>query len=253
MMIMKKILLVFGLFTLGLTMSGANDLAGYFTVGENDTVMIPRSALGEDISVRVGAQFSVIIGRWTINLSYPAGLIPLSVSNGEALSVDYLNDQGEPCVYTASLIANNEISSLSCYILVNAYYYNSSGILSPCGTAKWMPGDYDEMFTLNLHVADDFEGGSINYNGILASDYDPRGLNAYGGAMTFGAFTFVISDLKGDVNRDGVVNITDVTTLISAVITDDYSGIKIDDADMNGDGEVNITDVTMLINLVMSE
>ena len=58
--------------------------------------------------------------------------------------------------------------------------------------------------------------------------------------------------LRGDVNNDGVVNITDVTTLINAVMTENYSSINVGNADMNGDGNINITDVTMLINAVMA-
>ena len=56
----------------------------------------------------------------------------------------------------------------------------------------------------------------------------------------------------GDVNHDGSVNITDVTFLINAVLTGDYSQIFTDCANLNGDDAVNITDVTLLINLVLS-
>ena len=56
----------------------------------------------------------------------------------------------------------------------------------------------------------------------------------------------------GDVNGDGTVNITDVTTLISCVMSENTSNIVVEAADMNGDGNINITDVTMLINAVMS-
>ena len=56
----------------------------------------------------------------------------------------------------------------------------------------------------------------------------------------------------GDVNGDGLVNITDVTMLISALMNDDFSSIITDNADLNNDQAINITDVTMLINMVMS-
>ena len=58
--------------------------------------------------------------------------------------------------------------------------------------------------------------------------------------------------LMGDVNDDEIVNITDVTLLISAVLSDDLGRINQTNADMNGDGIVNITDVTLLISLVLS-
>ena len=58
--------------------------------------------------------------------------------------------------------------------------------------------------------------------------------------------------IPGDVNDDGVVNVTDVTILISAVISENYSNINTANADMNDDGIINVTDVTMLINAVIN-
>ena len=59
----------------------------------------------------------------------------------------------------------------------------------------------------------------------------------------------------GDVNKDGDVNIADVTTLISAVLrgvaeveTDHYDPAA---ANMNGDDDINIADVTILISYVL--
>ncbi len=59
--------------------------------------------------------------------------------------------------------------------------------------------------------------------------------------------------LVGDVNNDNVVNITDVTVLISAVMTENFANINTTNADLNGDTNINITDVTMLINKVMAQ
>ena len=53
--------------------------------------------------------------------------------------------------------------------------------------------------------------------------------------------------LQGDLNGDGVANVTDVTLLINCIL--DASG---DEAcDLNGDGVINVTDVTLLINIVL--
>ena len=56
----------------------------------------------------------------------------------------------------------------------------------------------------------------------------------------------------GDVNNDGLVNITDVTALINYLLSGDASVINLPAADVNGDGPVNITDVTALINKLLS-
>ena len=55
--------------------------------------------------------------------------------------------------------------------------------------------------------------------------------------------------LRGDVNRDGSVNVSDVTALINMIL----GVIPIDQevADVNNDGSVNVSDVTMLINIIL--
>ena len=58
--------------------------------------------------------------------------------------------------------------------------------------------------------------------------------------------------LRGDVNDDGVVNITDVTMLISATLNENFGNINTANADLNGDGGINVTDVTLLISLAVS-
>ena len=58
--------------------------------------------------------------------------------------------------------------------------------------------------------------------------------------------------LIGDVNNDGLVNITDVTLLIGYVLNDE-GGIVIENADLNNDGDINITDVTLLISQVLND
>ena len=58
--------------------------------------------------------------------------------------------------------------------------------------------------------------------------------------------------MVGDVNNDGNVNIGDVTALIAAVLSGNYSNINFDAADMNGDGNLTVGDVTALIAYVLS-
>ena len=55
--------------------------------------------------------------------------------------------------------------------------------------------------------------------------------------------------LKGDVNRDGKVNVTDVTALVNMIL-----GVIAKDeesADVNHDGRINVSDVTALINIIL--
>ena len=58
-----------------------------------------------------------------------------------------------------------------------------------------------------------------------------------------------VAALKGDVNGDGKVNVSDVTALVNmilGVITTNQER-----SDVNGDGKVNVSDVTALINIIL--
>lgn len=57
--------------------------------------------------------------------------------------------------------------------------------------------------------------------------------------------------LVGDVNGDGLVNISDVTALINLLLTGNASSCPA--ADVNGDTVMNISDVTFLINMLLNK
>ena len=55
--------------------------------------------------------------------------------------------------------------------------------------------------------------------------------------------------VKGDVNGDGEVNISDINAVIQAILTVDFSN---EAADVNGDGEVNISDINAIIGIILN-
>ena len=58
--------------------------------------------------------------------------------------------------------------------------------------------------------------------------------------------------IRGDVNGDGDVDISDVTAMIDGLLTDNWDGKNYNNADCNEDGSVNISDVTSLIDFLLS-
>ena len=52
----------------------------------------------------------------------------------------------------------------------------------------------------------------------------------------------------GDVNGDGVVNISDVNAVINMILT----GVTDPAGDVNDDGTVNIADVNFIINIILN-
>ena len=58
------------------------------------------------------------------------------------------------------------------------------------------------------------------------------------------------SELQGDVNADGEVNVSDVTALVNKILgSADFSDAA---CDINADAEINVTDVTALVNLILN-
>ena len=58
--------------------------------------------------------------------------------------------------------------------------------------------------------------------------------------------------LLGDVNGDGVVNPTDATVLINALLNSNFSDVNLANSDMDDNGEVNVTDAIQLINMLLT-
>ena len=73
-----------------------------------------------------------------------------------------------------------------------------------------------------------------------------------GGPSNPGYFTDKNAGLRGDVNGDGSVNISDVTALIDFLLSGNASGISLSGADCNQDNSVNISDVTSLIDYLVT-
>ena len=127
----------------------------------------------------------------------------------------YVNEQGEPQAY-----------------LVEGIGFDSrcmGDLLTPFTREPDHDADYQEYCGLS-HVIKD---GKIIYKGMC---YNERNVEA----------------LAADVNGDGVVNISDVTTLIEMILHGGPSHIR-PNGDINYNGETNISDVTTLIDLIMSE
>lgn len=64
--------------------------------------------------------------------------------------------------------------------------------------------------------------------------------------------TFPVEFMRGDVNDDGRVNISDVTALINYLLNGNGTNVNEKAADVNEDNKVTINDVTSLINYLLS-
>ncbi len=58
----------------------------------------------------------------------------------------------------------------------------------------------------------------------------------------------ITSNIEGDVNADGEVNIADINVLINCIMTSSYEA----KGDFNNDGEINIADVNFVIDIILN-
>jgi hypothetical protein len=59
----------------------------------------------------------------------------------------------------------------------------------------------------------------------------------------------VLNWTKGDVNRDGEINIADANAVLDQVLADDMGRVGV--YDINGDGEITIADVNAIIDIIL--
>lgn len=61
------------------------------------------------------------------------------------------------------------------------------------------------------------------------------------------------SDILGDVNGDGRVNVTDITLLSKYISDSDSTGVMIGNCDLTGDGRITVADVVELARMITNE
>ena len=64
--------------------------------------------------------------------------------------------------------------------------------------------------------------------------------------------TFEKNIIMGDVNGDGVVNVTDIVATVNYIMEKPSDGFNKEAADLNGDGEINVTDIVKMVTIIMS-
>ena len=67
-------------------------------------------------------------------------------------------------------------------------------------------------------------------------------------AMAFAGPYRASSNIEGDVNADGEVNIADINVLIGHIMNSTYDA----KGDMNHDGEINIADINVVIDIILN-
>ena len=98
--------------------------------------------------------------------------------------------------------------------------------------------------------------GEEVWAGIIQSEIPlsvPKGsIDLYKAADQWMQFLFPKQWIKGDVNNDGSVNISDINVIVSIILGAHVDSDTMLRADVNEDGTVNISDVNLLLNIILN-
>ncbi|MDY2672744.1 MAG: dockerin type I domain-containing protein, partial [Sodaliphilus sp.] len=189
-----------------------------------------------DYSVVSGVQESVTIGATPadINMSIVS---PLKLT-GSVIPTTHLEG--------TTTISNNGgafAGRLEAFILAEGSNSILSRVFSEFVTIK--KGERKEV-----KFNTSFTRGEVGqaYRIVLRNPHNTSGNYIWGDFVNFTIGTPV----RGDVNLDGVADVSDVTALINYVLSGGGSPFDKTEADFNGDGVIDVTDATAIINLVLN-
>lgn len=108
---------------------------------------------------------------------------------------------------------------------------------------------------------DAFVLGAIRFKAVKATSSTTITFNTSGLRTTMAARNFsdvtgtlnsasleILSSFPGDVNKDGTVNATDITSVIRMILELDP---EIPEADVNKDGNINVLDITKIVRMIL--
>lgn len=202
--------------------------------------------------------------QYTCNLNETGNVrFKFQQTAGSRLNIDDIAISSNPYVPVEPTIAITSIAAME------AEQDGSSTIVTGTVTAE------DNTDAITLTVEGNFELSLNRQDWARSLTLDPSGEvfyvrlantsavgNFYGSITATTGKVSAYADVQGtvnakptmigDVNKDGSVNIADVTALIDYLLNNDGSSIDLEAANVTQDGDINIADVTALIDRLLS-
>ena len=187
-------------------------------------------------------------------------------SNSETVATIVYGEKGGNIFSAAQ--SNNAVEGFSAFTAGNNTNGQEAG-----GTFYTITPKYNGIITIGVVQNQDkaiyiLEDGIplSNYNGLKVTQkycgtysFSVKAGCAYkfycsGSKLGFYGFNYtyeVESQLEGDVNKDGFVNVSDVTLLVDIILGETIDDIDEEAADINCDGILSVGDVTTLVNIIL--
>ena len=135
-------------------------------------------------------------------------------------------------------------------IMVNDAPDGALRVLSYSPTLKSFKNNEGELFYITVKVPEGISGTfPIWLRNTILTSIDEEELYAIDALGNLS----VTNIIKGDVNNDGIVTVSDVVTAARYILNYNPEPFVFEAADMNGDSKITITDVVKIANLVLDQ
>ena len=200
------------------------------------------TSIGGSAFYKCSSLTSITIGNSVTSIGYGAfykcsSLTSITIPNSVTSIGDY---------------AFNSCSSLTSIIIGNGVTSIGDGAFYDCPWVRSIVSLIEKPF--NIQGRDLFEdpvfSSNVCDNAIL---YVPNGtIDKYKAKEGWKEFLHIEeNNTKGDVNGDGLVNVTDIVATVNFIIEKPVDNFNKDAADLNADGVVNVTDIVMMVSIIM--
>jgi hypothetical protein len=204
-----------------------------FSVDVSVKVYEPNEIVASGTNTKNGYQFTFSLDNYTdivavqMNLHWLPGM---QTSTAQLLPTDRLKNHS----YLVTDLGNGTYQVL-------IYSMSNSPIVVNEGT----------LFTLDYTAVGgtEYRDTELQVTDIVLSDAKGKNYASVGNVSITAAFNTVM----GDVNGDGVVNITDAIGLVNHILGKSTFEVNELAADVNEDGAVNITDAIAIVNLILTQ
>lgn len=189
-----------------------------------------KAFIGKNATLSIRMKHETDIAGFQFNMLLPEGFSIKKISRGEGISGLDENDEN---IYTFKSSDKKDGSRFFlCYSVTN--------------TA--MPKGDIEIAKVEVNVPENIEAGE--YGVILKKEEMSFGTESK--KVDFVNSMFTVADcILGDVNKDGIITVSDITSLGQYLIDNDDTVINKAAADANGDGEVTVGDITTIATMII--
>lgn len=187
-----------------------------------------------------------VILECTSNVTADCQLIPTGAPLFTAPDVSITTDA--PSASTATNYTGTNL-------LKGNYYCNQDGAMSfttQSGTSSFNANHYT-VRTDNMYIIGITPSGKLGFVKATGTAMPAnKAWIEYDGTAKELVLPIENTTLKGDINGDGLVNVSDVTTLVDYILDKNPSPCDENACDVNEDGNINVTDVTSLVDIILN-